>query len=102
MAKKSVIFHARYGTIWLDEKVYSGIRQKREAHWMHVRVGGEIEGQEVKVQYIGKHETPALDKKRIYTVLAIEKGWLRIMTELGEDYLFPPNQFRIIEEWYVE
>ena len=52
----------------------------------------------MKVQYIGKHETPALDKKKIYTVLAIEKGWLRIMTELGEDYLFPPSQFKIIEE----
>lgn len=28
----------------------------------------------------------------------IEKGWYRIMTELDEDYLFPPELFEIIEE----
>lgn len=65
---------------------------------MNVRVVGEIKGKKVKVQYIGKYETPALDKKKKYTVLAIEKGWFRIMTELGEDYLFPSSQFKIIEE----
>jgi len=30
--------------------------------------------------------------------MAIEKGWYRIMTELDEDYLFPPDQFKIVEE----
>lgn len=85
----------QYG--WM-KRVYSSIRQETEAHWMHVRAGGEIEGEKAKVQYIGKHETPALDKKKIYTVLSIEKGWFRIMTELGEDYLFPSSQFKNIEE----
>lgn len=52
----------------------------------------------MKVRYIGKHETPALDKKQVYTVMAVEKGWFRIMTELDDDYLFPPDQFEIIED----
>lgn len=52
----------------------------------------------MRVRYIGKHETPALDRNKTYSVLAVEKGWLRIMTELGEDYLFPPGQFEIVEE----
>jgi hypothetical protein len=50
----------------------------------------------IKVRYIGKHQTPALDRNKTYAVMSIEKGWLRIMTELGEDYLFPPEQFEII------
>lgn len=52
----------------------------------------------MKVKYIGKHDTPAIDKGKIYDIISIEKGWYRIMTELGEDYLFPPEEFQIIEE----
>lgn len=50
----------------------------------------------IKVKYIGKLDTPALDKGKVYEVIAVEKGWYRIMTELGEDYLFPPDNFEII------
>lgn len=52
----------------------------------------------MKVKYIGTTETLALEKDKVYDVLAIEKGWYRIMTELDEDYLFPPKQFEIIEK----
>ena len=48
------------------------------------------------VRYIGEKDTPALDREKIYTVLSIEKGWYRIMTELDEDYLFPPEAFEVI------
>ena len=34
----------------------------------------------------------------VYDVISIEKGWYRIMTDLDEDYLFPPECFEIIEE----
>lgn len=51
----------------------------------------------MKVRYIGKHETPALDREKLYEVLAEEKGWYRIMTELERDYLFPPTEFEIVE-----
>lgn len=52
----------------------------------------------MKAKYIGTKETPALEKNKLYDVLSMEKGWLRIMTELDEDYLFPPEAFEIVEE----
>lgn len=51
----------------------------------------------MKVKYIGKVDTLALEKNKIYDVLSIEKGWYRIMTELDEDYLFPPDQFEVVK-----
>ena len=50
------------------------------------------------VRYIGQRDTVALDRSKIYAVLSIEKGWYRIMTELDEDYLFPPDVFEIEDE----
>jgi len=35
---------------------------------------------------------------KIYEVISIEKGWYRIVCELNEDYLFPPEMFEIVEE----
>lgn len=52
----------------------------------------------MKVKYLGKVDTLALEKGKVYSVMSIEKGWYRIMTELDEDYLFPPEQFEVIEE----
>lgn len=51
----------------------------------------------MKAKFLGKFDTLALENGKIYDVVSIEKGWLRIMTELGEDYLFPPEHFEIIE-----
>jgi len=54
---------------------------------------------DLKVKYLGKqYNGTAFDAGRIYKVLSIEKGWYRIMTELDEDYLFPPELFEIVEE----
>ena len=39
----------------------------------------------------------AFERDKIYEVISIEKGWYRIMTELDEDYLFPPKLFEIVE-----
>lgn len=52
----------------------------------------------MKVRYIGDYYKVAFDKQKTYEVISIEKGWFRIMTELGEDYLFPPECFEIVEE----
>ena len=52
----------------------------------------------IKVKYIGKYDTVALDRDKIYEVISIGKSWYRIMTEIGEDYLFPKNLFEIVEE----
>ena len=50
----------------------------------------------MKVKYIGK-SLVALEVNKIYDVLAVENGWYRIMTELDEDYLFPPEAFEVVE-----
>ncbi len=52
----------------------------------------------MKVKYIDGYETLAFKRDKIYEVMSIEKGWYRIMTELEEDYLFPPEAFEIVEE----
>ena len=52
----------------------------------------------MKVKYIGKYDTLAFEKDKIYEVVSVEKGWYRIMTELDEDYLFEPKLFEIVEE----
>ncbi len=51
----------------------------------------------MKVRYIGK-DIVALEKGKIYDVISIERGWYRILTELEEDYLFPPGTFDIVDE----
>ncbi|WP_407383247.1 hypothetical protein [Ruminococcus sp.] len=50
----------------------------------------------MKVKYIGK-PLVALEANKNYDVLSVENGWYRIMTELDEDYLFPPEAFEIVE-----
>ena len=52
----------------------------------------------MKVRYIGKTDTLAFDRGKIYNVISIEKGWYRIMTELDEDYLFPHKIFEVVAD----
>ena len=51
----------------------------------------------MKVRYIGK-DLVAMQHGKIYEVLSVEKGWFRVITEIHEDYLFPPECFEIVEE----
>ena len=61
------------------------------------------ETEQMKVKYIGKQYLGrAFEKDKVYEVISIEKDWYRIMTELDEDYLFPPELFEIVEEWTEE
>ena len=52
----------------------------------------------MKVRYIGKTETFSFTYGRIYKVLSVENGWYRIIDKSGEDYLYPPDEFEIIEQ----
>ena len=52
----------------------------------------------MKVKYNGKTKTPELTNGQTYEVLSIEKGWYRIVDDSGEDYLFPPECFEIVEQ----
>lgn len=50
----------------------------------------------MRVKYLGKIDTVALEKDKIYEVISVENGWFRIMTELDEDYLFPSDLFEVV------
>lgn len=51
----------------------------------------------MKVKFKGKSDPLALINGKIYDVLSIECGWYRIVDETGEDYLYRPECFEIIE-----
>ena len=51
----------------------------------------------MKVRYIGE-DLVAMTTGKIYEVISVEYGYYRIMTEINEDYLFPPQLFEIVEE----
>lgn len=52
----------------------------------------------MKVKYWGKTEFLVLTHGKIYDVQSIERGWYRIIDDSGEDYLYSPEQFEIIEK----
>lgn len=52
----------------------------------------------MKVKWMGKTEFLTLTNKKIYTVKSVEKGWYRIVDDSGEDYLYPPDNFDIVEK----
>ena len=52
----------------------------------------------MKVKFLGDFDTVALEKGKVYDVISIERGWYRIMTEIDDDYLFPPKYFEIVEK----
>lgn len=52
----------------------------------------------MRVKYIKETISLGLTKNKIYNVLSTEKGWYRIKDDSGEDYLYPPEQFEIIEK----
>lgn len=49
------------------------------------------------VKYIGETDYSLTNGKE-YEVLGIEEGYYRIMDNSGEDYLFAPEDFEIIEK----
>lgn len=49
----------------------------------------------VKVKYIEKQDYIALKRDRIYDVISVEKGWYRIMTELGRIICFHLKPLRL-------
>ena len=51
----------------------------------------------MKVRYKGKTESLVLTHGKIYDVVGIEKDWYRIVDDSGEDYLYSPELFEIVE-----
>lgn len=50
----------------------------------------------MKVKYINESDC-SLTNGAIYEVINIEKGLYRIIDDSGEDYLFYPKEFEIVE-----
>ena len=51
----------------------------------------------LKINYIGETDFLVLTHNIIYDVISIEKEWYRIIDDSGEDYLYPPELFEIVE-----
>lgn len=52
----------------------------------------------MKVKYIGDYYKVTLQKNKVYDVVGVDNGWYKINTELGENALFPPSDFEVIEK----
>ena len=52
----------------------------------------------MKVKWLGKTEWLMLTNGKEYEVLSIEKGFYRVIDDSGDDYLYPPTKFEIVEE----
>ncbi|WP_019134792.1 hypothetical protein [Kallipyga massiliensis] len=51
----------------------------------------------MKVKYTGKDEGISLTNNKIYEALGYECGFIRIIDDTGEDYLYDPENFKILE-----
>ena len=51
----------------------------------------------MKVIFRGETDPLALINGKVYEVLSIEEDWYRIIDETGEDYLYPPEVFDLLE-----
>lgn len=51
----------------------------------------------MKIRWKGKTDFLVLTNNKIYDVISVEKGWYRIVDDSGEDYLYPPEQFEVVE-----
>lgn len=51
----------------------------------------------LKIKYLGETNFLIFTHNNIYDVISIEKDWYRIIDYSGEDYLYPPELFEIVE-----
>lgn len=51
----------------------------------------------MRVRYLGKSDPLMLLNGKVYDVISVEGDWYRIVDETGEDYLYPPQVFEIVE-----
>ena len=51
---------------------------------------------------MGKSDPIYLLHGKVYDVISIEKEWYRIIDEEGEDYLYPPDIFEIVDDSLIK
>lgn len=63
----------------------------------------------MRVKYTGESDFPYLTNGKEYELVGVEKGpdfvgknretdWYRVITDIGDDYVYLPDEFEIIEE----
>lgn len=54
----------------------------------------------MKVRYIDESDPLELLNGKIYDVIEVDEktGWYRVVDETGDDYLFEPEAFEIVEK----
>lgn len=52
----------------------------------------------MKAKYIGPTEGISLTNGKTYLVLAVEYGFLRVVDDTEEDYLYSPENFELLED----
>lgn len=52
----------------------------------------------MRAKYLGKTEVLALTNGKVYEVLSVERDWYRIVDDSGEDYLYPPELFELVND----
>ena len=52
----------------------------------------------MKAKWTGKTEFLVLTNGKVYDVISVEKCCYRVVDDSEEDYLYPPDQFVIVEE----
>lgn len=50
-----------------------------------------------KVRWLGQTDFIMLNHHQVYTVLSVEKEWYWVIDNSGEDYLYPPEAFEIVD-----
>lgn len=51
----------------------------------------------MKIRYTGETSFLELTNGDIYEVVSVERGWYRVVDDSGEDYLYPPDEFEVVE-----
>lgn len=52
----------------------------------------------MRVKYKGRTVFPCLTTNKIYDVISIEKKWYRVIDDSGEDYIYAPEQFEVMDD----
>ena len=55
----------------------------------------------MKVRYIGESDPLELLNGKVYDVIEVDEdaGWYQVVDETGDDYLFPPESFEVVEDF---
>ena len=52
----------------------------------------------MKIKFLGETSFLVLTNNKEYDVISTEKNWYRIIDDSGEDYLYPPHLFEVVED----